>query len=193
MEYLRGHRPDVILTDIDLGPENGIDCVRSIQETHPECQVIFVSGHIEFCTAVYEVEHLYFLPKPINETAFGKAIAKAKWKLSEQQSRQVSLKIGYKTVVVSFDEIRVVENARRKLKFILPDRTVETYMPIEELYAKLDHRFNHCHKSYIVNMDFIKALEPRKFILKNGVEIPIAPRRYTESRQKFLQYLGASI
>jgi len=40
-------RPDIILTDVDMPIMNGIDAVREVRKTLPDCCVIFHSSHGE--------------------------------------------------------------------------------------------------------------------------------------------------
>src|SRR5262249_15963389 len=40
-------RPDIILTDVDMPMMNGIDAIRELRKTLPDCCVIFHSSHGE--------------------------------------------------------------------------------------------------------------------------------------------------
>ena len=63
-------RIDIFITDIDLGEGNpsGIELVRRYFPAGSPTKVIYISGHVEFCTSVYQTEHTYFLLKPINQS-----------------------------------------------------------------------------------------------------------------------------
>ena len=56
-------RIDIFITDIDLGEGNpsGIELVRRYFPAGSPTKVIYISGHVEFCTSVYQTEHTYFL------------------------------------------------------------------------------------------------------------------------------------
>jgi len=45
-----------------------------------------------------------------------------------------------------------------------------------------DKNFYRSHRSYLVNRFHTNALTDGNFILKNGIEIPIARRKETESK-----------
>ncbi|MDR1537965.1 MAG: LytTR family DNA-binding domain-containing protein [Clostridiales bacterium] len=185
--------PDLILIDIVLGSYNGIECMKTILNRHPDIQVVFVSDNIEYCTSVYEVQHIYFLPKPFDEVIFKKAVAKAEKKIEEIRSKLLYIK--YKSSVVSapFTDILFIENFNRKVRVQMKDGCIETYISIDELFRKMDQRFVHCHKSFIVNMDYVRDLTKNKFVLKNGNEVPISQLRLTDTKMKFLGYLGATL
>lgn len=40
-------KPDLVLTDVDMPVRNGIEAVRELHKTMPECRVIFHSSHSE--------------------------------------------------------------------------------------------------------------------------------------------------
>ena len=55
----------IILMDIDLGENsiNGITLADQINKLCPDSQIIFISQYLQYATAVYETEHVYFIHK----------------------------------------------------------------------------------------------------------------------------------
>ena len=71
---------------------------------------------------------------------------------------------------------------------------VKTYMSMDDFSQLLvGEEFLHCHRSYIVNMNFIQALEDNEFILKNNNRIPLRRKDKLEMRQIYSDYLFNSI
>lgn len=71
-----GRAIDILITDINLGTDaaDGISMVRDLFPTGSKTQVIYATGYIEYCTPVYETQHVYFLVKPIRQSAFDDAL-----------------------------------------------------------------------------------------------------------------------
>lgn len=46
-----------------------------------------------------------------------------------------------------------------------------------------------CHKSYMVNINFIAGYETYKFLLKNSEKVGIPPKKYAEMIDKYRNYL----
>lgn len=66
LEQVRRLRPDVVLVDIDLGPENGFDVAAAIhREVSPQPVVIMISTHDQddFADLTAASSALGFLPK----------------------------------------------------------------------------------------------------------------------------------
>jgi DNA-binding LytR/AlgR family response regulator len=190
MAYLPKQTPELLLMDIDLGPDNGIELVRDIHVNYPNIQVIFITGYMSYCTTVYEAEHLYFILKPVDDMVLLKALVKAERKIEETRTKHILVKNRDVTSPVKFDEVVYIENIGRKVHIRTQTRKLEMYKSIDKVYEKLDKRFVHCHKSFIVNMDYIKAMNKNKFILNDDTEIPISQNKQTNAKASYLNHLS---
>lgn len=72
----RGLHADIAVLDILLGQDDGITVAKRIFPSATQTQVIFITGYVEYCSSVYETEHIYFLLKPIQEATFRRAMEK---------------------------------------------------------------------------------------------------------------------
>lgn len=214
MMYAQHNHIDVLIIDIDLGKDNGIEWAKKIYAIQWKLPIIFVTAHTHFRTEVYEVEHKYYLEKPIQKEKLIKAIKKAISAAIERkvllQSRSLLIKNREVQTVVGFHEIIYMESKGRKLNVYcepyvkgmlklsdsLQDgadssEPIVTYASMKVVVEQLDERFNYCHKSFTVNMDYIRILDRPKniFILKNGVEVPISQSRARDSINHFFSYI----
>lgn len=181
-------RIDIFVTDIDLGEGNpsGIDLVRRHFPAGSPTQVIYISGHVEFCTSVYQTEHTYFLLKPINQSDFDAALDKALSNL--QDSRQLPVAIQHNGTVTMVDpaEVEFVESERRKVRLhSVRGECIETYATLGQMLDMLPECFVQCHKSYLVNMACIVELRPSSVLLRSGREVPVSQRQRTSVRDSF--------
>lgn len=55
------------------------------------------------------------------------------------------------------------------------------------------YNFYRCHKSFMVNIDFIKNIKQYIAILDNKEEVPISRYRFKETKSRFLSYLGSAL
>ncbi|MDU2198501.1 MAG: LytTR family DNA-binding domain-containing protein [Peptostreptococcaceae bacterium] len=46
-----------------------------------------------------------------------------------------------------------------------------------------------CHRSYIVNVKYIKSILKNHVLLEDGVEIPISRGKYKEINDAFINYI----
>lgn len=183
---------DILFLDVNLGPCNGVDIAKKVKEIQPNSQIIFVSAYDQYYMEVYEVEHVYFLKKPLIEQHLKKALNKAGEKLDNMKKYEfvLSNKQGVQKIMLS--QILYFEKEKRKIHVHTSNGIVSYYEKFENMISQLDRRFYRCHNSYIVNIQRIKKLENKKFYFENGREVPISKSYYPQVRDIFLQYLDNS-
>lgn len=89
LEYLRSNTPDVILTDIRMANQNGLDIARYVAEKHLQIQIVFMSAYKEFEYAQKAVEYgvFYYLVKPFSLPQLRDIFEKVRKKLDESPER----------------------------------------------------------------------------------------------------------
>lgn len=186
--------PHIALMDIDLGQgENGIDAVKRLFPEPSGVQVIYVTGHIEYCTRVYETEHVSFLLKPVDPEQLRAALDRARSKADKRARIGIHVQVRTKDHFLPFSDLRFVESAGRKLRFACGDQIYESYARLKDMSNRLDGRFYQCHKSFAVNLDFVSSCDGRDFVLTTGERIPISGSRRTEARKRFLHHLSDTL
>src|SRR3569832_1076367 len=68
LEALRRESPDVLITDIRMPGESGLDLLKKIRDARPALPVIVMTAHSDLGSAVsaYEGGAFVFLPKPFD-------------------------------------------------------------------------------------------------------------------------------
>ena len=187
--------PDIALLDIKLCEENGIALARELFPPHSGTVVIFITGYIEYCTDVYEAEHIYFLLKPIQRQQLHKALTKAGAALETLQNRSpiFYLRTGGTVRRISLANVLYIESFYRKLRVCMADETLTYYAGFSELPAEVSQRMIRCHKSFLVNPEQIVSMNGDSFLMSNGTMVPISHSRKAETRQAYLDYLAHSM
>ena len=92
------------------------------------------------------------------------------------------------------DEILYFESLGRKIKVATFETEYEYYYTISALENELDPlRFVLCHRSYIINLKNVKSIRTKTAVLKNGVMIPISPKRNQKVYDAFTRYMAGSM
>lgn len=71
--------PDIVLSDIFMPGENGIELCRQLRERFPEVEIIFVTGYAEkeYLKAAIDLHAVRYVEKPINRDNISEAIREA--------------------------------------------------------------------------------------------------------------------
>ena len=183
--------PDILIMDINLKDGNGIETVKHLQKLHPKLKVIYLTGIINYATAIFETNPAYFLVKPINENNLKDAITKVSNEIEFEKSDSIVVKTKGSEIILYRREIMYVESQGRKLILYMTNgRKNEIYEKIDVIQEQLGATFIRSHKSFLINMKYITERTNKEFYLSDGKVLPISKPNLKEAKIKFISYLG---
>ena len=92
--------------------------------------------------------------------------------------------------IISFDDIIFCEIINRKIYLHLRSKEVMDYYDrMENLEKKLDGRFYKCHRSYLINLKYLKSYKNGMAYLEGEEMIPVSRLRSKEFSSVILQYM----
>lgn len=184
---------EIILMDIQLGEQNGIQISKELHRKYPMIKVIFMTGYIDYARDIFDADPVYFLVKPLYEDKMAVALDKAIEQVKDARRESLILKTKNGIVIVPINEIIYIESERRLLH-IYTLKGIVTYMKkMNELLEELPDNFLRCHQSYAVNMAQIQRFVGFGVLLCNGERIPVSRGRHKEAKDIFQQYIGENI
>lgn len=187
---------DILFADIKLGEsfggQNGIELVKTRLADAPT-QVIYVTGYLEYCTPVYETEHVYLLAKPVRPEDLQAALTRAIANIERRRAERLVLSAGGSVVSLLPEEICFIESDRRKVRIHAGDEVVEAYATLGSLMSRLPASFINCHKSFLVNMDHIERIDKGGIVLRSGETVPVSRQKRVAVKQALLSRLGMAV
>lgn len=168
---------------------NGIRFVQKYFPASTGTQVIFITGYVEYCTKVYEANHLYFLVKPFTDADFVKAVDKAFAALRTLVRNKFTFMANGELVSMPAARIEYLESNRRKVTVHTQKTTYETYASLKDVVPRLPDYFLWCHKSFLVNMNCVQRMMPAALELMSGVQIPVSQSRKKETKECLANFL----
>jgi two-component system, LytTR family, response regulator LytT len=199
MEVIKNKPVDLVFLDIQMPELSGIDFSRMIQHGP---KVIFTTAFENYAIEGYKVDGLDYLLKPFNYDEFLRAANKAAaWFDFLEKNRKetavtpdsIYVRSEYKLLKIYLNDIIYIEGLKDYAKFFLKgqERPVLSLMSLKKLEQNLpEDKFMRVHRSFIVNMDHIEAIE-RGDLIVGEKKIPVA-EGYKETLQAFLnkRFLG---
>lgn len=173
---------DILITDIDLGLYHGVELAKGIQKINPACIIIFISNYLNLATEVYEVPHIYFVLKTDAAYRLPTALEKAMTVMDDRRNNVITLHYQNVDTFLPLKEITYIEAYGRYLHFHDLQQSYKCIQTLRTISKELTPSFYQCHKSYIVNMDYIRSISRMKCLLSTGIEIPIS-QTYSKSFQ----------
>lgn len=189
-----GEQFDVILMDIDWKQENdGIDYAEELERISPSAQIIYVTGYNErYSQKIFlKPSNLCgYLVKPVEADLLAKLLQKAGETI--ERLEQEKLLVQQKGIVhaVPLRNICYLESMRHQIVIHTVQEEIICYDQIENIKKRLSSAFLQCHKSFVVNMNYIRRIDKNRILLQTGEEIPISKARYADTRTAYFRYMG---
>lgn len=187
MQRVMETRPDLVFLDIEMNGVSGIDLARRLPH---ECCLIFTTAYADYALEGFEADAIDFLHKPFFYSRFERAVQKAEtWikmnrmmTLAESSERQIMLKVEYKNVAVSVDDILYIESMDNYVKlYRIGKPTIMSQISLKSLMTLLPEReFLRTHRSFAVPVSRIARFTRQQIELTDGAtRLPIG-RMYAD-------------
>ncbi|RAJ08522.1 LytTR family two component transcriptional regulator [Chitinophaga skermanii] len=195
------HTPcDLVLLDIQMPELTGI---QFLQMLPPQVQVILTTAYADYALQGYDLNVTDYLMKPISFDRFLKAVNKAMQRnqgavtpapvkveptpIMPEEVDVLFVKTDYKIVKIAVPEIMFIEGKKEYISINTTNGhflTLQNMKRMEELLP--NRKFIRVHKSFIVSIDRIDAIERNRIFIGHAV-IPIGDTY----RDAFFQLIGS--
>ncbi len=190
---LKGGEYDLVLLDILMPGISGIKIAQELRELDKNVRFIFVSASPEFAVESYRVGAYYYLLKPVEADSFFALLDKVKGELSVQTEQGFILKSRDSIVWIAFDKLVHVEVINKTVFFYLSDGTVhEATATLADFEGELLSRpeFLKTHRSYLINLNYIQAMDNNYVRMKNGHNVPVSRQRRGQVHDAYMYFLN---
>ncbi|MCL2072388.1 MAG: LytTR family DNA-binding domain-containing protein [Marinilabiliaceae bacterium] len=168
---------DLIFLDIEMPEMSGIDFLKALTSIP---QVIIYSSQEKYALESYEYDVTDYLHKPVQYGRFIKAISRVRDRIDKKEkpvkkSTEIFIKNNSALVRMKYDDIMWIEAMEN---YVIINTLTEKYtihFTMKAIEEKMpSDKFFRVHRSFIVNISKIKAIEDNSIIIK------------TESGNKFI-------
>jgi DNA-binding LytR/AlgR family response regulator len=196
--FRAGGQCDLILLDVEMPTLTGLELAKLLPKPTPA--IVLVTTHRDFAVAAFELQAVDYLVKPVEFARFSQAIAKVQAQRPAplpaarpaakvpELSADLFVKVGTKTIKINFDEVLYIEALSTYSVLVTTTQKHIVYLTLKALSERLPFaHFVRVHRSYIVNMHRIEAIEDN--MLKLGPhEVPVG-KSYQEEFSRQLRSL----
>lgn len=176
MNFLRKNKIDLLFLDIDMPEITGLELLK-IMPSSPK--TILTTAYSEFALESYEYGVIDYLLKPIYFPRFLKAIDRfflmelPEQFTPEETASSVTVKVDGYFMDVELNQLLYAQSFGNYVKLITKTKTYLASATTNELQNSLpENLFMRIHKSYIVALDKIEAMD-KDHVLINRIKIPV--------------------
>jgi len=186
-------KPDLVFLDIEMPGYNGFELLDFFDEQSLNFKIIFVTAYSDYSLRAFEISAVDYILKPVRAEHIERALKKINIErpvaenlqykvLKENFSNQLDKKIVLQTAetifVVKMDDIIYMQAEGSYTRFFTTTHGVLTITKklIDFEYLESSGPFFRTHRSYIVNLNYIKKVDKKEFILvmHNDAEVYLA-------------------
>lgn len=199
---------DLIFVDINMPDRNGLELVRGLQNPP---MIIFTTAYSEFAIEGFRLDAIDYLLKPFSFADFSRAVEKALslhnlMSLQRQQEQHttnadteeetsttpapdsISIKADYKVSIVRYADIIYIESVGEYIRLHLANAApITTLFRLKNMESTLPSDiFMRVHRSYIVNLNYIKSYGRGRIYLSNDEYVPLG-LNYRDSFREYIE------
>ena len=176
LPFLDAQPCELVLLDIRMPGLSGLELAALIGERADPPHIAFVTAHDEHALAAFEAEAIDYLLKPPDLDRLTRLVERVAARSAAPPAidalaralppREVPLLVGAcagspRRILVRATDLLYVEAADELVFLVTPVARTLAVKPLHELESLLaPHRFLRTHRSFIVNLDRVRELEP---------------------------------
>ena len=182
VEIEKGMQFDILLLDVLMPGENGIDAAREIRRYDNNVKIIFLTSSSEFAVESYTVGAYFYQLKPIWEENFFRLMDAVIAECEKSSGMSLILRCKSGITRVELDKLEYCE--------VLGGAVLESAGRMDHLCEQLaDHEnFLRVHRSFLINLDYVKNIVPKAITMASLAELPIPRGKYAELKDRYLEY-----
>ena len=183
---------DLIFLDIKLPGISGTEVSQKIRETDRDCSLVFITISEDYMAEGFSVQATGYVVKPIKQETMDR-VMHALRRDFEQGSRLIEIPVSGENIKVFIADLLYAEVYDKYAVFHMQRGKLTTRVPLDELEARLGGApFLRCHRSYIINMNYVDDMRAGDFLMRNGDIVPMRRNGRKEVRMAMAKFTAKS-
>lgn len=181
---------DILFLDIQMKRTDGMETAKRLRASGFQGFLIFITILKDFVFQAFEVQAFDYLVKPVKKTCLMRTMQRLLASMRDATEKSLLIQRGAESMIIPFDDIVFCEIIDRKIYLHLQSsKVIDYYEKIEALEAKLDNRFFKCHRSYLINLKYLRGYKSKSAYMSDNTVIPVSRLRSREFSEIVLQYM----
>ena len=187
----QNYEPDLLLLDIYLQEEFGIEAAGELRSMGNKSQIVFITASPEHALEAYRVQAAQYLVKPVGQEELFQALDRLLNESRKERRRYLVLRTEGRVSRVAVDRIVFCEAQGKSQKIHLTDgEELLLHMTMTEIFGLLSDypEFVKVGASYIVNLEHVASLNARDLVMETEASIHLPRGSYHPLRERYINY-----
>lgn len=176
---------DILFLDIEMPEMDGMTAAQKLRDAGFRAKIIFLTNHKEFIQKAFEVKAFRFLYKPCSSAEIREAGRQALREILNIDSvllRGARDGIRYQ---VYLHDVYYLESLGEGSALYTEEGSFTSGQNLRYWQKLLEPDFFKCHRSYLVNLRWIRSIDENDIVMYNRETIPLAQRKRGSLRKEF--------
>ncbi|MRX81184.1 response regulator [Eggerthella sp. HF-4214] len=176
---------DLVFLDVYLEGEDGVSAARALRAVDAAVPIVFLTVSREHAVESYEVRATDYLMKPLDPADLERVLDRV---LPAHKPR-LAFRVGASRRYFAFGDIVYLESRDHAVLLHTADGSCHRGLAkLDDVQQDLnDPRFLRCHRSCLVNMDYIADVRD-DFVLRDGTCVPVRVKERRKMHEAYHRY-----
>ncbi|MEG1912263.1 MAG: LytTR family DNA-binding domain-containing protein [Cloacibacillus sp.] len=182
---------DLLLLDIYMSEQNGINCVKELRKDGLSCPVIFITVSKEHAVEAFEVDAAQYLLKPVERERFFSAMDKALKETERKRRKYLALQVDGALRRIALNDIAYCESHGNYQHIVMTNGTEQRVRTTLTALAELigcGSDFMRVGISYLINMNHVDSLSSKLIMFDNGRKINVPRGTYQTLKEQYFRF-----
>lgn len=186
---------DLIILDVLLKEFDGISTAKYIRNIYKDIYIVFVTYSKEYALESYSVNASGYFLKPCSYSSIENTILKIRKDILFGRKNVMYVKNNHDIYTLRLNEIVYFESNLRKINAYLNDGSIVSfYNKLSDLEIEIgSDNFIRCHRSFLVNLSYIKNIVASNIITTTNTSLPISKKYLSSTKDVFSDYIEARL
>ena len=182
-------RYDLAFLDIQMEGMDGISLAKELKNYNSKLALFFVTNYEEYQDDAMDLRAFRFFSKPFDVGRLYSGLDKA-MEYIDGAYIDIFLHGENAQQRIMVDDILYITRSNRKVELKTTLQSVTTRESFDDLCQKMPPLFFYqVHKSFCVNLHYVKQYSYSELYLTDGTRIPVAPRKQSSFHKFWFEYL----
>lgn len=181
---------DILFLNYSINNGTGFKMAQIVREYDAEVALVAICDNYDYIRCSYDIWSLSYEIKPVKFDRLVLIMDRCIKNSKKREEQGLVVKNGSKYIKLYYDEICYIESQNTVLKIHMNNyEVIKTYGKLDDMEMEIaNNRFLRCHKSFLINMDYIKIAEAYKFLTIFGDSVSIKQRESSAIKKTFYEY-----
>ncbi len=187
---------DIYILDIIMSGTSGIEIGNQLKSLGSSAAIIYTTSSDDFALDAYGVHAVRYLLKPVQEDKLFEALDYARSFQEAKKGPMYLVKTKSGLTSIPYSKIEYIENSSRMLNIHLTNKEVVTSIFIRKSFdeeirdLRKESNFLQVHKSFLINLNYVKKLDGNSITMDNGDEIPVSKKNTANAKRQYLLFIS---